>query len=131
MVLVRMVISLYGKAKLVPGYLKHPPVEWVGDDQVEGYVNSEGVIILEIHKGKVKVDDARRSIPALERDLGYQQNQIGKINKELQEGRLGRRGDLDKFEAKASEIQEEIRIKKDLVDSAQVDRIEFLVEDCQ
>jgi hypothetical protein len=130
MTLVRMAISLYGKAKLVPGYIKHPPVEWIGDDQVEAYTTSEGTLVMDIHRGKVRVDEAKREIPGLEKDLHYNQSQIAKINKELREGRLGRSGELSKFEAKASEIQEEIRIKRNLIDTAVVDRIVFNAEDC-
>jgi hypothetical protein len=130
MVLVRMGVSLYAKATLVPGAIKQPPVEWIGDDQVEGYVNSEGILVLEIHRGKIKIDDAKKKRPETERQIHYNESQIGKINKELQEGRLGRKGDLSKFEAKLSELRDEMRIATDLIDSAIVDRIEFPVEDC-
>lgn len=131
MVLVRMAVSLYGKAKMVPGYIKHPPTEWIGNDQVEGYVSSEGMLILDIHRDKVKVDQAKRDKPTTEKELSYFQNQVAKINKELQEGRLGRSGDLSKLEAKVTELREECRIKADLIDNARVDRIEFAVEDCE
>lgn len=130
MVLVRMGVSLYGKAKMVPGYLKHPSVEWLDDDQIEGYNTSDGTMVLEIHKDKVKVDDAKRNIPLLEKDLVYQTNQIGKINKELADGRLGRQGDLDRFETKAGELREAIREKRALVDGAEIERITFEIEDC-
>lgn len=131
MSLVRMAVSLFGKAKGVPGYIKHPPVEWLGNDQVEGYVNSSGELVLEIHRDKVTVDSAKLELPKLEKEVGYFQNQVSKINKELQEGRLGRKGDLDKFEAKLAEFQDEVRIKRSLIDGAVVDVIRFPSEDCE
>jgi hypothetical protein len=131
MTLVRMVVSLWGKAKNVPGYLKHPPVEWVGDDMIEAYTSSEGMLILEIHRNKIEVDDAKRELPKLEQELGYVQNQILKINKEIQDGRLGRKGDLSKFETRQTELREEIRIKSSLIEFAVVDRVEFPIEDCE
>lgn len=133
MTLVRMAVGLYAKTKHVPGYLKQQTVEWTGEeqaDQVEGYTTSDGKIVLEIHRGKINIDNARKALPNLEREKAYNDNQIGKINAEIREGRLGRKGDLSKFEAKLSEVQNELRINNDLIDSAVVDRIEFLVEDC-
>lgn len=130
MTLVRMAISLYGKAKCIPGYIKHPPVEWMGEDQIEGYTTAEGTLVIEVHRDKVRVDGAKRDLPALEKDLHYNMSQVSKINKELQEGRLGRQGDKDRFEAKASEIQENIRIKRGYIDNAIIDRTVFKIEDC-
>jgi hypothetical protein len=140
MVLVRMAISLYGKAKSIPGYIKQPPIEHIDEknecgrllagDQIEGHFSSEGKIVLEVHRQKTQAGDAKRDATKLESELNYFRNQISKINKELQDGRLGRKGDLDRFEAKAAELQNEIRIKNDIVDSARVERIEFLIEDC-
>jgi hypothetical protein len=106
-------------------------VEWVGDDMIEAYTNSEGMLILEIHRDKIEVDDAKRELPKLEQEIGYVQNQILKINKEIQDGRLGRKGDLSKFETRQTELREEIRIKSSLIEFAVVDRVEFPIEDCE
>lgn len=130
MTLVRMAISCYGKVKMVPGYLKHPSVEWIGDDQIECYSTSDGHIIIETHRNKVKVDEARREIPGLEKELQYNISQVNKINNELKEGRLGRSGDKEKFEAKVSEIRNEIKLRNDIVDTAVTDVIKFDIEDC-
>jgi hypothetical protein len=130
MVLVRKLVEAYAEAKLVPGYVKRIPVEWMGSDQVECYLSSAGTIVLEIHRDKTKVDDAKREIPRLEKELYYNRNQAQKIQKEMAEGRIGRKGDFEKFEAKVSELENEIRIKNADIDGAVVDRIEFDVEDC-
>lgn len=127
---VRMMVAAREKAKLNSEYLKMTTVAHDGNDRLECYHTSEGELVLEVHFNKTKVEDTKREIPRLEEQLRYQKNVIGRINKEMENGHMGRKGDLSGFEAKAHELEQEIRTANELVKSAKVEITKFYHEDC-
>lgn len=129
---VNLLIAQVGKMRGEPLYLKAPQFSRTKDGvYTETYSSGGDTVNLFVQTEKSKHDDAKMEFPRVKDELEYAVSQMGKVNREIERGEMGRLEDLAKFESQAIELRAKLNDLQRLIDNPKIERFAFKLDECR